>query len=255
MLLKNNILKLKSNHCFLYPCYDWHIGEKATDLNFIRRYIKKLEQTPNAYGILGGDLLDTTIYGSVGNVHDQEYWVNEQKKIVIDILKPVKHKIIGAVKGNHESRLDKAATYDVIMDLCRELDIEYWDEDKQFGIQLGKSSLIRVYVHHGVGAGTTDGGGVNAMVKLHWDAPLSDLIISGHIHKLMFFPKQLIYLNSNGLETYRNQWYVSCGTALGRAKYARAKAYPPAPIGHQILKIHKTAKVNIGYEITHELFM
>jgi len=254
-LLKDNILKIKSNFCSIFPCYDWHIGEQACDINFIKRYIKKIKETPNAIVFLGGDLLDTTIYGSVGNVHEQKYYMNEQKKIVIDLLNPIKDKIIGAVKGNHENRIDKATTFDIVMDICRELDIDYWGEEKRFAIQLNKSSLIHLFVHHGVGGGATDGGGVNSMVKLHWSAPMSDIIISGHIHKLMFFPKELLYLNTNGKETQRNQWFVSCGTALGRAKYAQSKAYPPAPIGHQIIKIRRTSKINIGYEITNELFM
>lgn len=256
-LLKNNILKLNVNECKIFPCYDWHIGEHACDIDFIKRYLRKLANTKNAYAVLGGDLLDMTIYGSVGNVHEQKYYVNKQKEIVLELLRPIKDRIIGAVQGNHEIRLSKCSTFDIVQDICRELDIDYWEEEKQFAIQLNKSSLIKLFVHHGIGAGTTDGGGANAMVKLHWSAPFSDAILSGHIHKLMCFPKELLFLNSNGKESKRNQWFISCGTALGRAKYAKSKAYPPAPIGHQIITIKRgnSDKSDVSYQITTELFM
>src|SRR3989339_1023132 len=149
ILLKENILKLKTNECYIFPCYDWHVGEHACDVNFIKRYIKKVLATKNAYVILGGDLLDTTIYGSVGNVHEQKHYMNEQKEIVLDLLTPIKDKIIGAVQGNHCARMPKFTTFDIMRDICRELDIDYWGEEKQFAVQLAKSSLIRFFIHHG----------------------------------------------------------------------------------------------------------
>lgn len=256
-LLKNNILKLSGNKCTLFPCYDWHIGEHACDVKFIKRYIKEMLNTENAYAFLGGDLLDTTIYGSVGNVHEQKHYMNEQKEIVLELLEPIKDRIIGALEGNHCRRMVKTTTFDIMMDICRELDIDYWGQEKQFAIQLGKASFVRFYVHHGVGAGSTDGGGANSMAKLHWSSPMADCVISGHIHKLISFPKEIRYLSTNGKEVQKNQLFVSCGTALGRAKYAQSSAYAPAPIGAQIITIKRVGvdKSSICNEVSTKIFL
>jgi predicted MPP superfamily phosphohydrolase len=49
----------------VHPLSDLHIGDMMSDGLLIQKVIKHIQETPNAYCILGGDLMDTAIATSV----------------------------------------------------------------------------------------------------------------------------------------------------------------------------------------------
>ena len=48
----------------LFPLFDWHIGDNMSDAFLIEETLRHIKETPNAYCILGGDLMDTAIASS-----------------------------------------------------------------------------------------------------------------------------------------------------------------------------------------------
>ena len=53
----------------LHPLADLHIGDAMSDWELIQSEIKRVLETPNAYCVLNGDLMDTAIASSIGDTY------------------------------------------------------------------------------------------------------------------------------------------------------------------------------------------
>ena len=75
--------------------------------------------------ILGGDLLNNSLKSSVANIYEETMRPREQKRRMAEMLKPISHKILCAVNGNHERRSGKDADDDPTYDIMCKLDLEH----------------------------------------------------------------------------------------------------------------------------------
>ena len=64
--LDSNIKQLK-----IIPIADLHIGSPECNQTLVHEYIERLKNEEHTYCILGGDLIDNSIIGSVGDVYEQ----------------------------------------------------------------------------------------------------------------------------------------------------------------------------------------
>ncbi len=53
----------------IHPMADLHIGDPNSDFKLILSRIEYIKNTPNAYCILNGDLMDTAVSASVGDTY------------------------------------------------------------------------------------------------------------------------------------------------------------------------------------------
>ena len=51
----------------IHPMADLHLGDNNSDFKLIMERIEYIKNTPNAYCILGGDLMDAAIASSIGD--------------------------------------------------------------------------------------------------------------------------------------------------------------------------------------------
>lgn len=182
---------------------------------------------PNRFAVLNGDGFEMAIQGSKGDVYhamspDEEYeWLR-------DNLKPVKHKIICATKGNHDERHGKQTGTDLLKLLCEDvLNVPYSSTGTFLKLVVGgqkdKPIAYTNYVLHGWGGGRETGGALNNAQRL----PLiveADVYITAHHHKptvsvdAYFKPN----LQANTLERRRRLYYIG-GSFLDYADYAASK--------------------------------
>ena len=108
----------------LYPISDVHLGSMQCMERDFSSHLKMIGEQENAAIILAGDLIDNGIKTSKTDIYTELYTPREQKHLMIDYLRPVKDKIICAVRGNHEYRTSREVSIDVMEDICRELGIE-----------------------------------------------------------------------------------------------------------------------------------
>lgn len=85
------------NEIEVHPMSDLHIGDGLCDYKSIQERIEHIKNTPNAYCILNGDLMDTAIASSVGDTYGAGLQPMEQMKHCVAIFEPIKDKIL-AVK-------------------------------------------------------------------------------------------------------------------------------------------------------------
>ena len=110
--------KFKTNKDItIIPISDVHLGAAEHMEKEWADFVSKVKSTPNCYLFLGGDLLNNSTRTSVANVFAETMRPREQKKVMAEMLEPIKKRILCAVNGNHERRSGKDAdddpTYDI----------------------------------------------------------------------------------------------------------------------------------------------
>ena len=109
----------------IFPISDVHYGALEHMNKQWTDFCKMVENTPNAYVILGGDLVNNNVRtcGFI-NPYDELVRPREQKKKMVEYLTPIKDRILCAVSGNHEARSLKDDDIDLTYDIMAKLDIE-----------------------------------------------------------------------------------------------------------------------------------
>jgi predicted phosphodiesterase len=173
----------------IYPINDLHVGEKSCDKERFRAFVKFIAETPNAYTVLVGDLLNNAIVSSVSNTYEEDMTPSEAKKWLREELRPIKNKILAVVSGNHEYRSAKSTDTHLVEDICDYLDITqlYRPIEAFVKVTFGKrsgghSQAYGIYLTHGAGGGKKPGSAVNRIEELTMSV-LADIYICGHFHR------------------------------------------------------------------------
>ena len=176
----------------IYPISDVHLGAAEHLTTEWDNFCKKILEEPNSYIILGGDLLNNSTRSSVADIFEETMRPREQKRKMAEMLKPIKHKILCAVNGNHERRSGKDADDDPTYDIMCKLDLEHLYRENmaflclRFGNQKGnglKNPTYTFVVTHGAGGGGSTGSAVNRGEKFGYVVDGMDCLVLGHTHK------------------------------------------------------------------------
>jgi hypothetical protein len=172
--------------------------------------------------------------------------LNEAIKFAYDLFYPIKDKILGAVSGNHEIRLERYAGFNPLQTFCETLNVPYAGYsavlrlrigryDRKSGMTSPKNEYI-LYIHHSTGNGATLGSKLNRAVKLEEIFEGADLFLIGHSHARILGERSAAYLSKsgNGKATikYKRITYVDCGSFLEYDNsYAEEKMLAPSTTG------------------------
>ena len=110
--------------------------------------------------------------------------------MMIDLLRPIKHKIIAGVSGNHEYRTVREVCQDITKDIFIALDIkdQYTPDAAFLKISLGekpnkKPATYMIYLSHGSGGGATLGANITKQDNYQISLEGVDISITGHTHR------------------------------------------------------------------------
>ena len=105
---------------------DWHFGSTNCHKEGINRMVERCLEI-DAYMILKGDLMETISPDDKRyNVHDRDKKLvnaGEQRKAIIEVLKPIKHRILAIGIGNHELKDQNKVEHG--KDICDALETPY----------------------------------------------------------------------------------------------------------------------------------
>jgi len=238
----------RSNANFhLYDLSDIHFGTVHCAENKLRNKVREIAEDDMAMVILGGDLAEfITPSDPRWDSQGITDWVVKhdlgasQENHVIEQLTPIKHKIIGAIYGNHEVSIHRHSHQDVHQHICDGLGVP----------NLGYSCFVKFHFHransnerhlitgaftHGTGNAITEGAKINNLMRFMKSFE-ADLYGYSHVHD--YIPKSLTRLNvdNNGKITNR----VSIGATTGcwfrtysqgiNASYGEQKCFPPSEL-------------------------
>lgn len=174
------------NEITIIPISDVHLGASNCMLKEFKDVVKYIAETPNVYCTLGGDILDNAvIVGKSLGVFDSNMTPMKSIEYAVDILKPIKHKILGVVGGNHEDRSAKVTDINPLYMICCELGIQdlYRPSMAVIKVTIGdrnkKDQCYTILLHHGKGTS-------ESAIKKDHDFMLNfngvDICITGHTH-------------------------------------------------------------------------
>ena len=211
----------------VFQMTDIHLGGKTYLQQAFKDMIDKIKRTRHTKVILTGDIIENNTKTSVGEgVYEQTLTPNDQLLDIIHLLWPIRKKIIGISRGNHEIRTSKTEGIDVCDVLASRLDVPRLLDHSLHRFNFDENSYTLLVTHGRSGAGTI-GGKINAVEKLvHiYDA---DAYLYGHVHHLLTW-NGIIY----GLEGIKLRHFGINGSFMDYLdSYASTAEYRPGMPGY-----------------------
>lgn len=240
----------------IYPISDVHYGAINHMVDAWVDFCKMIERTPNAYVVLGGDLINNNTRSSVGSPWDDTCRPREQKKRMVEMLTPIKDRILCCVTGNHEARSLKDADDDPTYDIMCKLDLEdlYRQNTAFMKVSLGHrkndNTPIQSYtfaVTHGAGGGIYTGATVNRNERFGNVIDGLDCLIVGHTHKgTVTKPSKIIIDRKNNMVSMSHYTVISMISWMNYGEYALKKMLLPAQVADpQRLNLYMTQRKRI----------
>lgn len=243
-LIKSNFIEL--DHLNIYPLGDTHIGSKEFDLELFLKWRAMVEQDPNGYVVIIGDIMNMGLRNSKSNVYEEKLSPMEQKETCYELLKPIAHKIIAGCSGNHEYRCVKEVGTNPLYDVFCRLRIEdrYRENICFIKLTVGKQgSNPNTY-----GVVLTHGTSKNKDEKWTYSVDGCDCFISGHTHLGTHQPcgKIKMDLTHERVKTVGYQ-HIVVTPFQSYGSYAIRGKYTPIHLGQfQCIKFDGTEK-RVGY--------
>ena len=108
----------------LHTFADEHIGDEHSDIKRVMQRIEYVKNTPNAYCIMNGDIMDNATKTSIGDTYTQVFNPMEQLERAVELFAPIKDKILCVTHGNHENRTYKKEGINLSRLIASQLGIE-----------------------------------------------------------------------------------------------------------------------------------
>jgi len=224
----------ETEYITLYPIADVHWGAEECMEKEFQAYLKKIAADPSAAVLLAGDLLNNGIKSSKTDVYRERYPPDVQKEMMIDLLWPIRDKIVAGVSGNHEYRTVKESCQDVMKDIFVALQIrDRYEPDAAFvKISLGqkgnkKPVTYMIFMTHGSGGGAS-GTYVEKQNRYHLHIEGVDIAILGHSHDPDKKPSARLVLDSHNNKVFRRETCIFvCTSWLSYNGYPVRNQYPP----------------------------
>lgn len=245
-----------NNDIVIVPVGDVHLGAAEHMESAWREFRTYVAETPNVYLVILGDVCNNAIRNSVSNVYDEVLRPREQKRLMVEMLTPLRDRILCAVPGNHEGRSSKEVDDDIMYDIMAKLDLEdlYRENIAFLKIQIGdihgdgkKNPTYTFAVTHGSGGGVLTGGSVNRAERFAYAIDGVDAMISGHVHKpFVSHPGKIKVDTNNNKVSIKPFHVVTCSSWLEWGGYAAKKMLlPTSHIPQKILLSGKSKDIKI----------
>jgi predicted phosphodiesterase len=235
---------------------DWHIGDKHCDMAGIRNSINQVKANPNAYVILNGDLLNNATKTSVSDCYAEQFTPMEQIALAIELLSPIKDRVLMATAGNHENRSYRTDGLDITAMIMSQLGLKdrYCREGGMLFLKFGEQTkhsarntanphiklqtLYAIYATHGSGGGRKEGA---KAIRLADMASIvdADIYIHSHTH-LPFLMKQAFYrtdMSNSGVKMV-DKLFVNSSAKLKYGGYGQTYEFKPASTASPIIHLN-----------------
>lgn len=229
-------VKLNSdNNIKIYTLSDMHIGDANADIPTLRTIIDFIKNTPECYCILLGDILNTALKTSKSDIYSEALSLSEAQKLALELLMPIKDKILAMTPGNHENRVWKEVGVDLSLWLAEKLGLQ--DKYRNNGIALtiqfgkdinGKPFRLNIFGQHGAyGGGRKLGAAMNALEDLDGIVGNADIYIRAHTHQPIQGSRNVFLFDDKGNISRNTKYYFNSPSVMNYGGYAYDKGYKP----------------------------
>ena len=241
----------------LHTFSDWHIGDEHCDMQSIKAEVEIVKATDNAYCILNGDLCNTATKTSVSDIYSEKMSIMEQIQTCIELLEPIKDKILFITNGNHENRTYKSDGVDIMRLIAKQLGLEkrYCSEGGLLFLRFGEvrqhgrhrtKQAYAIYITHGSGGGRKAGGKVNRLEDLAGIVD-ADVYLHSHTHLPVLF-KQGYYRVSwrNTSTAVVDKLFVNTSAKLKYGGYGQTQGFKPPSKASPVVYLNGTRRETVA---------
>lgn len=219
---------------------DSHIGDPCANEQALMKQIRYVEDTPNCYAIVNGDIMNNATKSSRSDTYTEVLSPMEQIVKAVLTLKPIANKVLAITQGNHERRTARESGIDLMKLIAMELglDDKYSEGMAYIFLRFGEQNAHNHYkkvpyailVTHGNGGGRTVGAKANRLADLVSIAD-ADVYLYGHTHQNIAFKEGFWRVDwHNNNVTMVDRLFVNSGAFLDWGGYAEQAQYRPSVI-------------------------
>ena len=243
----------------LHTFADEHIGDEQSDIKRVIERIEYVKNTPNAYCILNGDLMDNATKTSIGDTYTQVFNPMEQLARAVELFTPIKDKILCITHGNHENRTYKKEGINLSRLIADQLGLteRYTPASATLFIRVGENSCgaketngsgkyrqicYTLYVLHGSGGGRKEGA---KAIRLADMASIidTDIYIHAHTHLPMIMKQAFHRIDPrNNSVALVDKLFVNTASNLNYGGYGEAQGFKPTSKETPIIYLSGTKK-------------
>ena len=238
---------------------DEHIGDEGCDLKRLLARIEYVKNTPNAYCILNGDIIDNATKTSIGDTYTQRFNPMEQLKKAVEIFTPIREKCLCITHGNHENRSYKSEGINLSYLIAKQLGLEdrYTPTSAVLFIRVGEQSrgwkesngsgkirkiCYTVYVLHGSGGGRKEGSKANRLAEMASIVD-TDVYIHSHTHLPMIMKQAFHRIDErNSAVSLVDKLFVNTAANLNYGGYGEAAEFKPSSKDTPVIYLSGTKK-------------
>lgn len=241
----------------LHTFADEHLGDEHCDVKRLLERIEYVKNTPNAYCIMNGDIIDNATKTSIGDTYTQEFNPMEQLRRAVELFDPIKDKILAITHGNHENRTYRKEGVDLSYMIAAQLGLadRYTPTSAVIFLRFGKVSngkkrnngevrkiCYTLYVLHGSGGGRKEGA---KAIRLADMASIidCDVYIHSHTH-LPLIMKQAFHRidTSNSAVAIVDKLFINTAANLNYGGYGEAGEFKPSSKETPVIYLSGTRK-------------
>ena len=221
----------------LHTFADEHIGDAHCDIPRLRERIDYVANTPNAYCIMNGDILDYASRSSIGDIETREFNIMGQLEKAVELFTPIKNKIIAITNGNHENRGYRKEGFDISKMIALQLGLGdvYAPAAALIFVRFGKQSmrhdgrpmLYTVFANHGTGGGRKEGA---KAIRLADMASIidADVYIHSHTHLPMIMKQGFFRVDlTHSCVANITKLFINTAANLDYGGYGEAGEFKP----------------------------
>ena len=231
----------------LHVLSDLHIGDSMSDTLLINKTLERILSTPNAFCVLGGDLMDTAIASSVGDTYGANLQPMEQLKLCVKLFQPLADagKILAILPGNHENRVYRSDGLDMTGIMAAQLGLSdrYSATTALLFVRLGRLDSTNhhrrvaysIYITHGSGGGRKEGGKINRLVDYSQIVD-ADVYVCGHTHMPAVLRTGYYRVNmGNSSVQMVEKVFVNTAASLDYGGYGDSAGFKPASKNNPVI--------------------
>ena len=220
----------------IYPLADVHIGDPLHDKKRAKQFINEVLEKENRYVIVNGDIINNATKHSVSDVYGEELTPNEQIEETVNLLKPIKDRILVITEGNHEARTYRQDGVLIMYQVAKRLNIfhSYSEGAYLLFVKFGKSQGRKcrkmpyaIYGKHGHGGGRKVGAKAIRLFEMA-EVIDADVFIHSHTHVPMVLRKTFYRVDyRNEKATQIEQLFINTNAFLNYGGYGEEKGCAP----------------------------
>lgn len=231
-------IKEKAKSINLYAFGDWHYGSKNCDIESIKGVLDSIQKDRNARVILLGDLIDAGLRGSIGaGPYDNTTTPEEQYETVISLLMPIREKIYCMLNGNHENRIYKETSIDVVKIMAKILDVRYAGFGTFVNLNMNGANH-KIYATHGSSGARYRHSKLARCVDLR-NIVKADIYLMAHTHDLAYGTREFKTITGRQVEESVEHYILTGHFINYEGSYAQEKCYPLTKKGCPIIQLNK----------------